>query len=78
MSKLFSLNIKDFVKGLIVSIFSATITGLITGLQSGSVDWKAMGTAAGVAGLGYLGKNFLSNSDGEPFSPENKNLYQGQ
>lgn len=64
-SKPFSLNLKDVLKGIITAIIGAVITSVTTGLQTGSVDWKTTGTVAGVAGLSYLTKNFLSNQNGD-------------
>ncbi|AMR33953.1 hypothetical protein A0256_22140 [Mucilaginibacter sp. PAMC 26640] len=70
-SPIFSINLKDLTKGLIVAIGSAVITALQTTLQAGSftVDWKSIGTVALAAGLSYLLKNF--------FTPAQSNQQQG-
>lgn len=71
-SPLFSFNIQDFGKGLLMAVLGALISGLTVGLQSGHIDYKAIGLGALSGGLGYLTKNFFSNSNGVPFSPEGK------
>lgn len=61
-SNQFTLNAKDFLKGLIMAIGGA-IYGLILGsIYEGSLtfDWKKISTAALGAAVVYLGKNFLS------------------
>jgi len=66
MSNLFSLNVKDAIKGLIVTVLSAVIALVLNLLQNGSaIDWKSVGITALVAGLGYIAKNFLSTPDGK-------------
>jgi len=61
-SNLYSINLQDLAKGLIVAIGSAVITTIQTSLQAGSLnfDWKLIGTVALGAGLAYLGKNFFT------------------
>ena len=61
-SNLYSLDLKDISKGLIVAIGSAVVTTIQTSLQAGSPDfnWKLIGTVALGAGLAYLGKNFFT------------------
>lgn len=66
-STLFTLDNKDFIKGLLVAILSSVITILYNTIQSGSLtfDWKAIGTMALTSALGYILKNLLTNSTGE-------------
>lgn len=61
-SPLFSLNIKDLLKGFIVATIGAIITAVQTTFQAGSfvVDWKSTGAVAFAAGLSYLLKNFFT------------------
>jgi hypothetical protein len=61
-SSLFSLNLTDLGKGLLVAVGGAAITAVENVMQSGSVsfDWKAIGSVALAAGLSYLGKNFFT------------------
>jgi hypothetical protein len=61
-SNLYSLDLKDLAKGLIVAVGSAVITTIQTSLQAGSLNfnWKLIGTVALGAGIAYLGKNFFT------------------
>jgi len=61
-SNLYSLDLKDLAKGLVVAIGSAVITTIQTSLQAGSLNfnWKLIGTVALGAGIAYLGKNFFT------------------
>jgi len=61
-SNLYSINLQDLAKGLIVAVGSAAITTIQTSLQAGSLNfnWKLIGTVALGAGLAYLGKNFFT------------------
>lgn len=71
-SKLFSFDISDIGKGFLMAVLGALISGLTVGLQSGHIDYKPIGLGALSGGLGYLTKNFFSNSNGTPFAPEPK------
>lgn len=73
-SHFLKLNLNDLVKGAVTAVFTAfvvTLYGVVS--QSGfdvfTADWSAiLSTAlnAGVAALiGYLGKNWLSDSEGK-------------
>lgn len=73
-SSLFSLNSKDFAKGLITAIFSAVIIAIYqivttVGFDLFSVDWNLILHTVintGVAAfLAYLSKNFLSDNEGK-------------
>jgi len=61
-SDIFSLDLKDIGKGLIVAVGSAMVTTIQTSLQAGSLNfnWQLIGTVALGAGLAYLGKNFFT------------------
>ncbi len=63
-SSLFSINLADLGKGLLVAVGGAVITAVENLMQSRSlsVDWKAIGSVALAAGLSYLGKNFFTPS----------------
>jgi len=63
-SNLYSLDLKDLAKGLVVAIGSAVITTIQTSLQAGSLNfnWKLIGTVALGAGIAYLGKNFFTSA----------------
>ena len=63
------LNLRDLVNGLIVAFLTASLTGLITILDSGVLptleQLKAAGLAGLVASLAYLLKNLVTNSGGK-------------
>jgi len=66
-SSIFTLDNKDFIKGLLVAVLSAVITILYNTIETGSLnfDWKAIGTMALTSALGYILKNLLTNSNGQ-------------
>ncbi len=61
-SQLFSLDLRDLAKGLLVAIGGAVLAAIENSVQSGSLtfDWKTIGSVALAAGLSYLGKNFFT------------------
>jgi hypothetical protein len=67
MSKLFSLNVKDFLKGLVVSVIGAVLGLIQPSIEAGNLvfDWKKIGTLALGAGISYLIKQFITNSNGQ-------------
>lgn len=63
-SNFLTLNAKDFVKGLIMAVIGA-VWGIVEPLiTSGSIafDFGKIGKYALIAAIGYLFKNFLTNS----------------
>lgn len=76
MSKLFNLNMNDAIKGLIISVLTAVLTGLLKVFESGALptaaDLQQIGIIAITAGLSYLLKNVMTNSDGKLLTPEQK------
>ena len=77
-SKFFRLNASDFIKGLVLTLLTALVTGLYELIQSGWVltfDWitfKPIVMTAVAAALSYLIKNLLTNSDGQVLALEKK------
>ncbi len=75
-SKFLSLEFPDFLKGLILTVITALVTGLyelISGGWAFTFDWvtfKPIIMTAVAALLSYLIKNLLTNSDGQPFALE--------
>ena len=73
-AKLFSLDGRDFIKGLIIAVLTAIGTFLANELQAGStidlVLLKRIGIAALVAFISYLTKNLLTNSKDEFITKE--------
>lgn len=63
------LNSRDFYKGLIVVVICTFITGLYQVVANGGIiNWitmKPVVIAAIGAGISYLTKNLLTNSNGE-------------
>jgi hypothetical protein len=68
-SKFLRLNSHDFIKGLIVVIFCAFLTGFYQLIANGGViNWitiKPVVIAAIGSGISYLTKNLLTNSKGQ-------------
>jgi VIT1/CCC1 family predicted Fe2+/Mn2+ transporter len=68
MSNFLNLNVDDLVKGFIVAFLSTALTGVVSTLDSGVLPTLAeLKTAAIVgltAGISYLLKNLLTNSQG--------------
>lgn len=63
-SNLYSLDLKDLAKGLIVAVGSAVVATIQTSLQKGSLafNWNLIGTVALGAGIAYLSKNFFTSA----------------
>ncbi len=61
-SSLFSLNLQDLFKGLVVAVGGAVIAAIEASIQAGSISlhWQSIGSVALAAGLSYLGKNFFT------------------
>jgi VIT1/CCC1 family predicted Fe2+/Mn2+ transporter len=68
MSNFLNLNVDDLVKGFIVAFLSTALTGLISTLDSGALptltELKSAGIVGLTAGISYLLKNLLTNSQG--------------
>jgi hypothetical protein len=75
-SKFLSLNVRDFLRGLLLAVLTAVLTFAYEALQQGTLfskeGLKAMGLAALSALMAYLLKNFFSNSQGEILALEPK------
>jgi hypothetical protein len=61
-SDLYSIDLKDLGKGLIVAAGGAAVVAIQNALQAGSLsfNWKAIGLTALAAGISYLAKNFFT------------------
>ena len=64
-SKLWTIKLSDWQRGLVIAVIMAVITTIYEGLQSGTVNWKTVLTVAIGAGLSYFGKNFITGSNGK-------------
>jgi len=73
-SKLLNLDKNDFIKGLIVSVASAFLVGLMQSLDAGHFpqgeEWKVIAISALGAGVSYLAKNLSTNSEGKILKKE--------
>jgi len=67
-SKLFTLQVKDFIKGLIIAV----LTGIGTALTVPDPTLKSVGIASLVGLISYLTKNLFTNSKDEILTPEPK------
>lgn len=71
-SSLFTLNSKDWIKGLVVAVLTAVITVVYSTIQTGTLvlDWKAISIAGISAALAYITKNLLTNSNDQFLTKE--------
>lgn len=73
-SSFLKLDTQDLVKGFAVAFLSAALTGLVATLDSGALPTLAELKQAGIvgltAGLSYLLKNLLTNSQDELLKKE--------
>jgi hypothetical protein len=74
LSKLFTLNVQDLLKGFLIAALTVVLTGVITTLKAGSLPDMAMIehliTAGLGAGLAYILKNLFTNSQNQFATPE--------
>lgn len=73
-SRLFTIDTRDLINGLIIAFLAATISGVIEILSNGALfTWETLKPVliAGVsAALSYLLKNFATNSRNQFFTRE--------
>ena len=72
MSKPYSLNAQDWLKGLAVAILAALVAKLaeamnVPGFDFVAYDWHSLVSVAITAGIAYLAKNFTQDANGTPF-----------
>ena len=77
MSSLGKLNLADLLKGFLVAVIAALLSGVYNVIQAGAIlwtwaFWSPIVLSAVGAGVAYLIKNIFTNSTGQPFSPEPK------
>jgi hypothetical protein len=69
MSNFLNLDLQDLTKGFVVAFLSAALTGIVAILETSQLpqvsDIKAAAIVGLTAGLSYLLKNVLTNSQGE-------------
>lgn len=63
-SAIFTLNVQDWLKGLLVAVLGAVISVIQTSISAEIVtfDWHKIGTVALAAGLAYLSKQFFTGT----------------
>jgi len=69
-SKIGFIDGNDLLKGLLVAVLSAFVTGLYNALELGTIEFtwvffKPIVMTSIAAGLAYIIKNWLSNSEGQ-------------
>ena len=64
-SKLFRVNLKDIVKGLVMAVLTPAVFVLEQSVSAGSFkfDWNTVLLASVGGGLAYLIKNFFTPAD---------------
>ena len=76
MSNLFSLNLRDLVKGAVVAALAVIAAAVTTSLEAGALptieQWKGIGWSGLMAFAAYLLKNLFTNSNDEILKPEGK------
>lgn len=69
MSNFLNLDLQDLSKGFVVAFLSAALTGIVAILETSQLptaaDIKSAGIVGLTAGLSYLLKNVLTNSQGQ-------------
>lgn len=72
ISKIFTINSSDVVKGIALAVITAVIGAIqqaltTYGFDFASYDWNTIGQIAVTAGIGYIVKNYLSDENGKVF-----------
>lgn len=67
---MFKLNLSDLLKGLVVAVAAPMVSALgaalsIPGFDFMVYDWKHLAALGVVAGLGYILKNFFTDTQGK-------------
>lgn len=80
-SELLNWNKNDFIKGLVMTIFAAVLTAIYNLVEMEGFDWthsEVIGVAkvAALAGMAYLLKNLITNSDGKIARKEAKKVIE--
>jgi len=74
MSSFLKLNFQDLLKGVIVTVLTSVLTSVYTIIQSGVMptlaELKTIALTGLMAGIAYLCKNILTNSNGQVLKSE--------
>ena len=75
-SQFFKINLRDLGKGVIMAILGSIVSALLVIVNTGTLptldEWKNVGMLGLMAGLSYLLKNLLTNSNDQFLKPETK------
>lgn len=73
-SKLFSVNIKDLLKGLVMAVLTPCVLIIQQSLEAGSFtfNWHQIAMAAVAGGTAYLVKNYFTSPTIKVESTESK------
>ena len=69
-SKLFSLNVRDLTKGVVVAVIAVVLGAFqqafsTNGLDFAAFDWASILNVAVTTAVAYLAKNFITSPDGK-------------
>ncbi len=72
----FSLDSKDFLKGLLLAVITPVLTTIIASLEAGVItfNWKAIGITAVTTMLAYIMKNFFTPAQVVINNPTDKEI----
>ena len=66
-SNFLQINLRDLTKGIIMAVLGSVVSALLVILNNGALptldEWKNIGMLGLMAGLSYLLKNLLTNSE---------------
>ncbi len=66
MTDLFKLNWRDAAKGLVMAVLASVLTVVYQSVVAHTpIDWNQVTQIAFASGLGYIVKNFFTDSDGK-------------
>ena len=66
MSNIFNLGWRDAAKGLITAVVASVLVFVYTAVTQGTlIDWNQVLQIAIASGLGYLVKNYFTDSEGK-------------
>lgn len=73
-SKLFSLNLKDVLKGLLLAVLTPAILIIEQSLDAGTLifNWQQIAMASLAGGVAYLVKNFFTSEIKQPIKAKDE------
>lgn len=63
-SRQWTLNARDFIRGLVMAVLGAVVTIIYESFKAGNLefDWKKIGYVAAATAIAYIFKNFVEPS----------------